>query len=334
MKIGLTADLHFDEHASMSSMRPSGLTTRLEDCLACWRWIVKTCVDNKCDRLMVLGDVFASRTSIDLPVIHVVSDAFREAAEVIGLHIVTGNHDSYLRTPRINSTAMFKGVATVWDEARWATWPGGISLGIVPWTDDADLYAKNVKMVGERTYLFSHALLEGVTASGRGVPKAALRCDYFNRIFLGDVHDPKFIEPNIQYVGAPLQINYGDAGGKRGFFILDTGKNSVEFIENTISPRFHLLTDTKVDNVREGDFVRVKTEDVQEAAEIVAALQGKTEWIENEAVEIDDAAPRLDVRSKDQHDVVLQRYIDHMGVKMFDADELLELGLDILAEVK
>jgi DNA repair exonuclease SbcCD nuclease subunit len=160
-----------------------------------------------------------------------------------------------------------------------------------------------------------------------------LRPTRWKQVILGDVHDPVQVAKNVRYCGSPMQWHYGDADGKRGFLILDDETMKVEFIENEFSPRFHLLTEVAGEQVRKGDFVRVRTEDADVAREIVKSVQSHYPTrIDVETVEIEGTAPRLAVHAKDQHSEVLRRYIEYQGLG--EVPGLVELGVEILEEAR
>lgn len=321
-------------------MLPSGITSRLQDQLNCWEWIVSEAIERKCIHLFVVGDIFDSRDTINVSVIDTVCRAFHavNASEETGwrdlrLHVLVGNHDSYLKTPKLNSLQALKGAAHVYDQPMVLP---VLNAAMVPWTDDQDDFHKQIDAVstGAYDYLFTHVMVEGAVPHGRGIPYSWLKADKFTRIFLGDVHEPVDLDDNVHYIGSPMQIDNRDAGGRRGFYIYDTKDDELEYIENEISPRFHIIEDANTDAVREGDFVRVKSDDPDIAAEAVAAAQEKTTWVESELVEVDDNPPRLDVRSKDTHAAVLQKYCKHQGLEGEVLKRRVKLGLDILEEAK
>lgn len=336
-KFGVTADLHFDEYRRLSTLHKSGLTTRLMDCIACWNWIVDTCAAEDCDGLIVLGDVFESRTEIAVPVLDCVPRLFK-LAEVapLDLHVLVGNHDSYLRTPKLHSLQTLLGVANIYSNPT-AVKLGSISLGFVPWCDDQEEVEEAVDaLVKDADYLFAHALVEGAVPKGAGIPSAVLQPQEFERVFLGDVHKPMHPIPgttNVHYVGAPMQFDFSDAGEERGFSIIDTDSGKHEFFENTMSPRFRII-DGEYDakQVRDIDFVRVEDEDPKAAAQVVEDLRGKTTWVEATTVEIEETPPRLDIRTKDSRQELLSRYVEHVHGKPDKA--LVKLGLEILENVE
>ncbi len=329
-KWGVVADLQFDEQARLSTTHQSGMTTRLMDTISCLSWVIRTCHEENCLGLVFCGDIFNSRTSIPLPVLHALAETLSEA-DGLALIFIVGNHDSYLRNPRINSLRILQNYGLVVDTPQCYN-----KFGLIPWTEDHEDFRAQVKrMVREKCqYLFTHMMVEGAVPKGRGgIPLAYLQPTKFKRVFLGDVHEPVQVAKNVRYVGSPMQIDYRDAGGERGFCIFDDRTAEVQFLENVESPRFHLLrTPEDAENVREGDFVRVTTTDAANAKKVAERASQRTQWVETVAVEVAEVRPRLNVRSKDSQEDVLTRYCEYQGVE--EPGPLVKVGMKFLQEAK
>lgn len=342
MKVAIVSDTQFDEQLSYATILATGLSSRLHDSIACFGWVVHEAKLRGCKQLFHLGDVFDSRTTIDVSVLDQVGRAFF-AAHDDGMELVllVGNHDSYLRTPAVNSLWPFAGVATIVDEPMVLG-----SFALCPWIEDDDAFAKEVNRLAndpKAKFLFSHCMVEGSVPNVPGIrPLAALMPKRWRQVVLGDVHDPVQVAPNVRYCGSPMQWHYGDAGGTRGFLVLDTASGAIEFVENELSPRFHKLAGFNVDvsevtggpqGPRGGDFVRITSEIPWVAREIEEELSTRQlRRLESVAVELPDQAPRLDVRVTNPHEEVLRRYVEHVG--MGEVDGLVEAGLEILEAVK
>lgn len=328
----VTADLQLDVHARLSTLGADGLTTRLRDMLDCLDWIIATAQARKCEGLILLGDIFDSRTQLHISVVDQVCRRLHAAAEAgLKIVVVVGNHDSLLRSPTYNSLQVFRGYATVIEEPTVVP-----PFGLVPWQDDPDTLSRGIIEIAQDArakYLFTHVLCEGaVPVPGKGFPVANLLPDRFTQVLLGDVHDPMQLRDNVRYVGAPLQIDYRDAGGKRGFCLLDTQAGTVEFVENTVSPRFHVIEDATTEGIQSRDFVRVKTDDAEIAAEAVAKAQRLAHHVETTFVPMDDQPARLDVRTDQEQGEILRRFVAHHGLAGVDA--LVALGQEILQEAR
>lgn len=326
----LTADWQFDEQPRYSRLTPSGITTRLQDQIDCLRWAVERALAVDAEGIIVDGDIFDSRTDLNLSVIDMVCREFHAAAER-GLKIVfiVGNHDSYLRSPVLNSLQMFRGYATVVDTPRVVG-----PFACLPWVDDPVVLAKWVdQLVGKAPFLVGHMLVDGsVHQSAVTVPLKTLQLDRWKKVFLGDVHDPDaFKHEKVHYIGAPMQLHFGDAGGFRGIVLLNPASATFTRIENKLSPRFHVISDVTTEGIRPNDFVRVKTDDIEIASAATAAVKGMAGWVESTHVDVADVKPRLDVHARDTHEEVLARYCAYRRI---DDPELIALGVDILEEAR
>jgi DNA repair exonuclease SbcCD nuclease subunit len=328
----VTGDWQWDCYENYSTLLPSGLTSRLSDMVACWKWIEGVALERKCEGIIAVGDIFDSRTTIDLSVLDQACRAVHGSVRAgLKVRFIPGNHDSYLKSSLINSLQVFLGHCEVYEEP---TVMG--KLGFLPWTDDQKAFKNAVDLLrkGGAQYLFAHVLVYGaVHKKAGGVPLSWLQPEKFKRVLLGDVHEPVELESNACYVGAPMQFDYGDAGGSRGVRILDDVSGKLEWVENPLSPRFHIITHPKqVHLVNEGDFARIKIDDPVEAAKAEAALRTVTAWVESTAVVLSETPPRLDVRSSLSHEEALTKYLAFKDCE--NAEYLLTVGLDIIERAK
>lgn len=309
MRCGITADIQVGSQKRLSFFQSDGITTRLGDYLECLRWIVSECVERECETLFIIGDIFQSRTAIDVSVLDQVCRVFHEASKQLRFVFSVGNHDSHLRNPAINSLQVFRGFATIIETPTVLP-----PFGLVPWEGDPDKLLQGIKKVAKPSvkYLLTHVLLD-TFYPGVGVPVSYLSAEKFERVFLGDVHEPTRVSETVQYVGAPLAIDYGDADGDRGFVVLDTATGKREFVTNEISPRFHLfkaLEDAEGIEVQEKDFVRVELSDSEDALELAEQMRQNTKNVECATVLVEDAPPRLAVSMSEERSVVLEKYVD------------------------
>ena len=324
------SDLQLDSYTRLSSLLSSGATTRLMDILSAVRWAADCTIQQGIKDLIVCGDVFDDRSSIDLSVIDSTCRLFAELSEKLNVWILAGNHDSYLRHPGFNSLQMFRGLAQVRDapqvDGEWA---------FVPWVDDLDTYRGWIDIVSQNSdakILFTHLLLDGV-AKGKGAPVDILRPDRWDWIFLGDVHDPCVVRDNALYTGGLCQIDFRDAGGERGFYVFD-GKKP-KYVHNTLSPKFHVVTD-QAPPARKGDFVRVKSGDVGKAAELAQKCRAAGMQVECIGVAEENAESRINVGLRDSHEENFRRYARFVQPDMADEelDQVTKEAMEIIEAVK
>lgn len=339
MNIALTGDWQLSEQSRFSRRLESGITSRLQDQATCIEWLAKEAVKRGCTHLAVLGDIFDQRNAVTAPVLDQAGRIFRRLKDRFEkVYVLVGNHDAPLRTPALTSLRVLDGLVTVID-APTVTEHG---IAFVPWMDDPDDYRAAIGSVSSRKsgkkqrmgYLCSHMMVQGAVPAGKGLPVAALRPQLWRKVFLGDVHEPVELPPNIQYVGAQMQHHYGDAGGERGFWVLDTYSGKTEYVENTVSPRFHIVTSTRdLKGVRSIDFVRVQSTEAEVEAAIVAEATKRSAWVEARPIELDEVPVRLEVSSSHGIRETLERYVSYQfsGEPVHEA--LVDTGMRILDEV-
>jgi UDP-2,3-diacylglucosamine pyrophosphatase LpxH len=66
------------------------------------------------DKLVVLGDIFDNRTSINTKVLNSVVKLFETLSKIIEIHIILGNHDIFAMTdPEINSVVSIRNIQNI-----------------------------------------------------------------------------------------------------------------------------------------------------------------------------------------------------------------------------
>ena len=67
-------------------------------------------------------------------------------------------------------------------------------------------------------------------------------------------HEKKFGKGTILYVGNPFQMDFGDSGNQKGYYILDLDTLDYKFTPNTISPTYKKVALSEL--VREGNITK------------------------------------------------------------------------------
>jgi hypothetical protein len=205
------------------------------------------------DVLFVLGDVFNSRESVNLMLLEESINIFTRLSSVFknGVHIVVGNHDTYyVDHNTINSVSflsrMVDGVTCYQDSCVLDV--NGVSLRILPWVTSFDSIHSTL---GDDTsdYLFCHMDINGMKySSGVDIDKCVRRdvLDKYKGVYSGHIHVRQY-NGNVAYVGTPYQLDTGDIGNSRGYHYIDTTCGwELNYVENTFSPRFTIITMDKM----------------------------------------------------------------------------------------
>ncbi len=195
-----------------------------------------------------MGDIVDRRKFINYKTLYQMRHNFFDQCweRYINLHMVIGNHDTFLRnTNLINSMDCLRmmrsggegdggGFIKVYDTPEEIELDG-LKCFMQPWIcpeneqESLDALAKT-----EAQVLFGHLQVAGFEMhagqkSFEGLPSSVF--DKFDMAFSGHFHH-KSDNGTIYYLGTPYQITWSDYKDPRGFHIFDTDTRELEFIQN------------------------------------------------------------------------------------------------------
>lgn len=264
MRVAITADWHYDDYPNLVSAMKGSVSSRVDDISKAVEWIAEISYKGKVDRLVILGDIFHKRDLISVPVFNRVVKNLRDL-EFDLIDIIVGNHDQTTKGGITNSLLALEfegGIITIHDLIS----SDGSNL-YLPYQESypalwSDRTPKNI-------IIFGHCGITGSRMTGFENAKNAeitpeeLQLDKIAGGFFGHYHIHQQIAKRAWYVGAPLQHSFRDVGNKCGFMIVEIegGKlGDIEFIENTFSPKFHIVDVSKDDPRKHPttDFIRLK----------------------------------------------------------------------------
>lgn len=115
-------------------------------------------------------------------------------------------------------------------------------------------------------YIFTHATFDGCKIeNGRtlngGIPPSVF-ANFDGKVFSGDIHVPQKLGRNIEYVGAPYHINFGDSFNPRVLFLSDDKQLDLTFdcinkYTISIGNMDDLIRETKITKLNDQVKVRV-----------------------------------------------------------------------------
>jgi len=194
------------------------------------------------DIIVQLGDLFDNRKISDNKFIIDIINHFEAFLFEynIPFYILTGNHDIYYKNTReysllelldklpnfhwINKQTLFK-----WDK----------NILIVPWL----LPNEEIKYLDKADYVFGHFEITDFFMVQGAKATYGIKGNLFKnikKVFSGHYHIRQE-KDNIIYVGTPYQLNFADAGNQKGFYILDTETDEIEFIANEYSQKYLVI---------------------------------------------------------------------------------------------
>jgi hypothetical protein len=156
----------------------------------------------------------------------------------------------------------------------------------------------------------------------------------WDKVFLGHYHGAQKIN-NLEYIGSPLQLNFGEAFQEKHIIVYDMKKGTQEYIINDFSPKHLILSEDEIKNHNlENNFVRLNVvnkrsielldlkRDVQKEKPGTLEIIQKPKKEEKQVVE--DAKSILH-----KEDEMLERYVEEVDTENLDKKVLVEIGKKI-----
>ena len=308
------------------------------------------CQNTKTKVVVIAGDLFHKRSSLSTVTfnwVYRIIESFKE----VGIQVVfiPGNHDKV--TDDVNSETSiysFKNISTV--------------LGLEGKPELLEFRDQNTCFIGlpysrkkpELLSSLSEVLLEnrkklktyknriliahiGITGGYIGkynyvheenFQAEELRYDQFSYVVLGHYHKPQILKgtKNMFYTGSLLQNDFNDEGEGHGFWVIDTVKNSLEFIELSEFPKFVTITekDTVCKGEHANDYVRIQASE-KRALELAKSLEGN-KTCRLELTKDYGEVLGSEVDASMSYEEIIQKYTED--------EELSGLGLKLYKEVK
>lgn len=345
MKSLYFADLHGHNYREFATLDENGVNSRLIDQLKVLKEIKDSAWKHEVQDIRFLGDMLHLKNNHDSLVLKTIIGKMAELAEDFPLLIVPGNHDYRLWTSHPVVLEMLGDLAdnvVVVDKPMFLDKVGRYSTG---WLRIyAEPYTRKVVELNERLLalkrgdsdilFLGHQDMIGMQYGGFTVDEGLKPEDLlalFKWSFVGHSHTPGRIHNNVISVGAPIQHNFSDVAGDRGWWIFDEEKDKVTFIQNTISPRFWdlMIESHDEDDVKgafhdaydfEKDFFRVKV--------IGDTLPRAVEQIKWKRVSYEVAVKsktRGDLKFSDSKESIIEKYVNLRGGDL-DKKKLIEVG--------
>jgi DNA repair exonuclease SbcCD nuclease subunit len=349
-EILLFSDIHLYQHKKSID--------RLYDCLKVLEWVFDTAIENKIKNVLFLGDLFHDRQKIDIFTYQKVYEILEKYLHVdasFRLYLLLGNHDLWHNTKwDVSSVIPLRNIQGIEVIAQPTTLNiGGTDISFLPYTHDPISDLNQIVNNSKRRILCGHIALDGAFLNNSGsISEASIEHDGemikvtpdvfkdWDDVFLGHYHLAQRVSHNVEYIGSPLELNFGEANQNKHVIIYNTDTGERKYIKNTFSPIHLIVKEKDIDKYNlAGNFVRVLVEDIASsgvtelvvrfAEEKVGSLEIKqVEKKEKEIAKIEDAkAILLDV------DQMLDKYISQANLNDLNKDKLLEVGKRICQTV-
>jgi DNA repair exonuclease SbcCD nuclease subunit len=223
------------------------------------------------DTLFHLGDIVDKRKSINYVTLNRFRTVFvKRCADLkITSHILIGNHDiPYRNSNAINAIGELFGEQYS-EHLNFYSDPkdieiDGLKITMMPWINGTN-YADCMEHINntDARVLFGHLDLSGFVmhqgvVNHHGMDPKPFK--EFELVCTGHFHH-KSRKDNIQYLGNPFELTWGDFDDPRGFHIFDTKTLELTFIRNPHRMFYKIFYDDKdrtMDEVVELDFSQYK----------------------------------------------------------------------------
>lgn len=247
-KVAIFSDLHLGVHSNSSEWHKYAIE---------WaNWFREECRDKGIKDIIFCGDWHHNRSEISVNTLQVSADIL-DMFEEFNLIAITGNHDIYYKhRTDVNSLSIFKNRKNVTILEQYQTLEAfDKKLSFCPWNTPT-------KVIEESDVIFGHFEIETFKMNAFKLCEEGVRVkDLLKKsslIISGHFHtrhEKQFGAGTILYVGNPFQMDFGDAGNRKGYHILDLDTLEYEFFENNVSPCYEKITLSEL--VEEGDITPI-----------------------------------------------------------------------------
>lgn len=354
-RIALSSDWHLANYqGAQVRTLADGTNSRLRDILDCADWMVAQSLERGCTQFVHGGDVVHNRRYIHISAWHRIVAAFRGWGEHIPFHVLEGNHDMDQSGDGTSAVGALEPIVARAVTDAVVTKVGDVSVGWLPYTNDAEEVRRQVNRLlkaGARV-LVAHLGI-GDPAHSRCVPVdyevpgrisiADLQPDRWQQVFMGHYHtaqDFAPLAPNVRYIGSPLQLSFGEAGVPKGFWTWDSESDELEWVENTVSPKFHVIR-TRADvelGVGDRDHLWVRPATRGEAEELRDDLKDREVPVRVDMPPaVAAGTPRIDTKGGTLSERgLVEAYVSRMKPEAQDGerDALVAFGLQLLKEAE
>ncbi|MBV52722.1 MAG: hypothetical protein CL816_01490 [Coxiellaceae bacterium] len=200
-------------------------------------WLKTELRKHKIEDMLICGDLFHYRDEIAVNTIHITTQILEEWKE-FNIIVLVGNHDAYYKDRSdVNSLSILKGWnnITVIDKLTQIH-AFDRDLLFCPWGTKGHEIVKT-------DIIFGHFEIESFKMNHFKVCTEGIKTKELlsktNLVVTGHFHhrdERVYKNGTILYLGNPFQMDFGDAGTTKGYYLLDLKTNKYTFHQNKISP--------------------------------------------------------------------------------------------------
>ena len=227
-------------------------------------------------------------------------------------------------------------------------------VSFLPYTHNPVEDIKTIKDT-HKSLLIAHVAIDGALWNVKYNTKADVTIEHdgemikvgpeifknWNRVFLGHYHAGQALSDNVEYIGSPLQLDFGEAFQDKHLIVYDVMTDKRQYLLNDFAPKHYVINESELSNYDlENNFIRVFVDDIG-SSDIVEMRKGILSENVVGSLEIKQKPQEVDVHIVEdakailfKEDEMLDRYIAEVGSGGLDPDLLLKIGKDFINRVK
>lgn len=229
MKILITSDIHF------------GVPNKLSHSIWAAKVIREYAHSQGIEVVLVLGDLFHDRNSLNIQVLSDAYDFFDELDQKYDQEWVAfpGNHDMFLKNSwKVNSVRPLSRLITIVEDIKKLN-IGGTNFWVIPFVHYESAFMQAVKAIEAQAspddILLTHIGVTGASLNECFLLKHWSLIDFadtkFKRIYSGHFHCFQQVGTKTWYPGSPIPFRFDEGLVEHGFIEYDTETNDHKFIK-------------------------------------------------------------------------------------------------------
>jgi DNA repair exonuclease SbcCD nuclease subunit len=257
------ADVHISNTLPFAVRKEGVYTDRLDDTTGVVAYMAQYAKENGIRDLWFIGDLIDKRL-MDAPTLKSTMETLLDTLDRddgVNIHLIPGNHEAHDARGETFTLQALNGIRPnlkVWTEHDILHPIPGLTIRGCPYKPDEE--ARDVvsrirdTMEGSTVMLLHQSLVGGRV--GAWVNEHGIKVDDldgFLGVLAGHFHTPQQVAPRVNYLGAPMQHNFGDAGEERGFWdIVITDGKAKPFAKMVKVPRMATFHEVNWTDIQSG----------------------------------------------------------------------------------
>lgn len=352
MKILIFSDIHIHPHKKS--------VERLEDCIKTLDWVFECAKENEIENIIFLGDLFHDRQKIDVLTYQKTFEILEKhlLSNKIKLYLLLGNHDLWHNqkwdVSSVNPLRNLPGVSVL-SEPCVRLISDEYLFAFLPYTHDPISDLKKIEKewkiqcdknkIDPPKLIGAHIAVDGAVWNVKYGTTAEVSIEHdgdmikvgpnifkkWDRVFLGHYHAEQQLSENVEYVGSPLQLSFGEAFQDKHIIIYDLEKDNKTYLKNEFSPKHYIINEEELEKYElEGNFIRLEVSDISSStmADVRKNLveNKKVATMEIKQATIKETHNITDAKSiLYKEDEMLEKYVDQANIDL-EKEKLISIG--------